>query len=135
MKRRHFTTSIASLAGLSALFGKSAFATLKLTPRNGINDQSMARQRFEACLGQQFTTRCDLFSTRLHLHSVKSSVHGHEQEQFHVLFAAPAGQELPEGNYLLQGRGKTEFWLHLLPGETIAGRQQVIATFNLQTAA
>jgi len=32
MKRRQFTTSVASLATLSALFGQAAFAALKLAP-------------------------------------------------------------------------------------------------------
>ena len=51
------------------------------------------------------------------------------------MFDAPAGQELPERIYFLEINGKIEFGLHLIPGETIAGRQQMIASINLQTAA
>ena len=135
MKRRQFTTSVAAIAGLSAFFGTAAFAVLDPGPEFGSADQMMARDRFEARLGQQFTIRGTAADTKLRLKDVKSAVRGHEQEQFHVLFDAPAGQVLPEGTYFLKTNGKTEFVLHLLPGETIAGRQQMIATINLQSAA
>ena len=135
MKRRQFTTSFAAIAGLSALCGPAAFAALDLAPETGVADHLMARNRFEAPLGQQFNTRGSLVDTKLRLNEVKSAVRGHEQEQFNVLFDAPAGQMLPEGIYFLESNGKTEFGLHLSPGETIAGRQQMIAAINLQTAA
>jgi hypothetical protein len=136
MKRRQFTTSVAAIAGLSAFFGTAAFtAALDLEPETGTADPLMARDRFEARLGQQFTARGSAVDTELRLNDVISAVRGHEQEQFHVLFEAPAGQELPEGIYFLEANGKTEFGLHLLPGEAIAGRQQMIATVNLQSAA
>ena len=136
MKRRQFTNSVAAIAGLSALFGPKAFAALNQAPETGRSAVPlMARDRFEAMLGQQFTTRGSADDTKLRLNDVISAVAGHEQEQFHVLFEAPAGQVLPEGIYFLEANGKTEFGLHLLPGEPIAGRQQMVATINLQAAA
>jgi len=130
MKRRQFTTSVASLATLSALFGQAAFAALKLAP-----EPLMARARFESLLGQQFTIRGNAVDTRLRLTNVKSAIRGHDEEQFNVLFNASEGQVLPEGIYVLEAMGETEIELHLLPGGTIAGRQQMIASINLQTAA
>lgn len=135
MKRRQFTTSVAAIAGLSALFGPTAFAALDQAPETGIADPMMGRARFEARLGRQFTTRGSAVDTKLRLSAVKSFIRGHEQEQFHVLFEAPAGQVLSEGIYFLEGNGETGFDLHLLPGKTIAGHQQMIAVINLQTAA
>lgn len=135
MKRRQFTISVASLAGLSTLFGPSAFAALELAPKNRIAIPLMARSRFEARLGQQFTLRHSVVETRLRLKDVKSAVRGHDREQFHVLFDAPEGQVLPEGIYFLEAGDKTELSLHLLPGDTIAGRQKMTANINLQTAA
>lgn len=135
MKRRQFTTSVAALAGLSTLLGPAAFAALDLVAETAASDQPMARERFEARLGQQFTTRGGAVETKLRLNGVQSAVRGHEQEQFHVLFDAPADQELPEGIYFLEANGKTEFGLHLMPGETINGRQRMTATINLQSAA
>ena len=134
MKRRQFTTSVATLAGLSALFGQAAFAALELAAGTGVPGQLNARDRFETRLGQRFTTRGSA-DTKLRLNEVKSAVRGHEREQFNVLFDAPAGQALPEGIYFLETHGKTEFGLHLQPGEILAGRQKMIATINLQTAA
>ena len=134
MKRRQFTTSVAAITGLSALFGPTAFAALDQSPETGIADPMMARARFEARLGRQFTTRGSAVDTKLRLDAVKSFIRGHEQEQFHVLFEAPAGQVLSEGIYFLEGNGETGFDLHLLPGKTIAGRQQMVAVINLQTA-
>ena len=134
MKRRQFTTSVAAIAGLSALFGPTAFAALDQAPETGIADTMMARDRFEARLGRQYTTRGSAVDTKLRLNAVKSFIRGHEQEQFHVQFEAPAGQVLSEGIYFLEGNGETGFDLHLLPGEAIAGRQQMIAVINLQTA-
>ena len=130
MKRRQFTTSVATIAALSALFGQAAFAALKPAP-----EQLMARDRFESLLGQQFTIWGKAADTRLRLTSVKSAIRGHDEEQFNVLFDAPESQVLPEGIYILEASGKPEFGLHLLPGRTIAGRQQMIASINLQTAA
>ena len=135
MKRRQFTTSVAAIAGLSALFGPKAFAAHDQARETGSAVPLMARDRFEAMLGQQFTTRGSADDTKLRLHDVISAVRGHEQEQFHVLFEASAGQALPEGIYFLEANGKTELGLHLLPGEVIAGRQQMTATINLQSAA
>jgi hypothetical protein len=135
MNRRQFTTSVAAIAGLSALCGPAAFAAFDLAPESGSADHLMARNHFEARLGRQFNTRGSLVETELCLNEVKSAIRGHEQEQFLVLFDAPAGQVLPEGIYFLETNGKTEFGLHLSPGETIAGRQQMIAAINLQTAA
>ena len=135
MKRRQFTTSVAAMAGLSALFGPTAFAAPAQAPETGIADPMMARARFEARLSRQFTTRGIAVETKLRLNAVKSFIRGHEQEQFHVLFEAPAGQVLSEGIYFLEGNGETGFDLHLLPGKTIAGRQQMIAVINLQTTA
>jgi hypothetical protein len=130
MKRRQFTTSVATIAALSALFGQAAFAALKLAP-----EQLMARDRFESLLGQQFTIWGNAADTRLRLTSVKSAIRGHDEEQFNVMFDAPEGPVLPEGIYVLEAGGKTEFGLHLLPGGTMSGRQQMIASVNLQTAA
>ena len=129
MKRRQFTTSVATIAALSALFGQAAFAALELAP-----EQLMARDRFESLLGQQFTIWGYAAETRLRITHVKSAIRGHDDEQFNVLFDAPEGQVLPEGIYILEAKGKPEFGLHLLPGGTIAGRQQMIASINLQTA-
>jgi hypothetical protein len=134
MKRRQFTTSVAVFTGMSALFGRAAFAALELAPETGIAEPLMARGRFEARLGWRFAARGSGAETQLRLNTVKSSICGHEQEQFHVLFEAPAGQVLSEGIYFLEGNGETGFDLHLLPGETIAGRQQMVAVINLQTA-
>jgi hypothetical protein len=130
MKRRQFTTWVTSLAALSALFGQAAFAALKLAP-----EQMMARGRFESLLGQQFMIRDSVVDIRLRLTHVKSAIRGHDEEQFNVMFDAPEGPVLPEGVYVLEAGGKTEFGLHLLPGGTMSGRQQMIASVNLQTAA
>lgn len=135
MKRRQFTTSVVAIAGLSVLFVPTAFAAMDQSPETGIAYSTMARARFEARLGRQFTTRGSAVDTKLRLNAVKSFIRGHEKEQFHVLFEAPAGQVLSEGIYFLEGNGETGFDLHLLPGKTIAGRQQMIAVINLQTAA
>ena len=97
MKRRQFTISVATLAGLSTLFGPSAFAALDLLPKNRNADLSMARECFEARLGQQFTVRGGVVETKLRLNDVKSAIRGHDREQFHVLFEAPEGQLMPEG--------------------------------------
>ena len=135
MKRRQFTTAVASLATLSALYGQTAFAALDLAPKTGAADQLMSRDRFEALVGQQFTIRDNAVDTTLRLYQVKSAIRGHDKEQFNVLFDAAEGQVLPEGIYFLGLKGKAEFELHLLPGETIAGRQQMIAAINLQAEA
>ena len=106
MKRRQFTISIASLAGLSTLVGPSAFAALDPRSENGISDPLMARSRFEGRLGQKFTLRDGVVESTLLLNDVKSAVRGHDQEQFHVLFEAPEGQVLHEGIYFLQAPAK-----------------------------
>lgn len=134
MKRRQFTISVATLAGLPTLFGPSAFAALDSMFQCGITSPLMARERFESRLGQQFTIRGSVVESKLRLKDVKSSIRGHEREQFHVLFDVPESQVLPEGLYDLEAGDKSEFWLHLLPGEPIAGRQQMVACINLQTA-
>jgi hypothetical protein len=134
MKRRQFTSSVATLAGLSALFGQSAFAALDLASKTGVSGQLNSRGRFEARLGRQFTSRGSA-DTKLRLDTIVDAFRGHEQEQFYVLFDTPTGQSLPEGIYFLETNGKIEFGLHLQPGETIDGRQKMIATVNLQTAA
>jgi len=135
MKRRQFTISVATLAGLSTLFGPSAFAALDLAPKNRAADLSMARECFEARMGQQFTARGGVVETKLRLIDVKSAIHGHDQEQFHVLFDAPEDQLMPEGLYLLEAGDKSEIMLHLLTGEPISGRQRMTASINLQTSA
>jgi hypothetical protein len=135
MKRRQFTTSVAAVAGLSSLFGPTAFAALDLAAGTGIAGPQTARERFEARVGEQFTTQGSRAETKLRLIDVKSAVHGHVQQQFHLLFDAPADQALPERIYFLETNDHTEFALHLLPGEIVAGRQQMTATINLQTAA
>jgi hypothetical protein len=135
MKRREFTTSVASVTGLSALLGPMAFASVDRLGKLTTAVSPMARSRFEARLGQTFTTRCDIVDSNLRLIDVKSAVRGRGQEQFNVWFEAPAGEKLPEGIYFLETGGKTEYGLHLMPGRTIAGRQRMIAVINLQTAA
>ncbi len=135
MKRRQFTISVATLAGMSTLLGPSAFAALELAPENRIADPQMARSSFETRLGQQFTVRGGVVDTKLRLNDVKSAIRGHDREQFHVQFEAPEGQLMPEGLYLLEAGDKSEIRLHLLPGEPISGRQQMIASINLQTSA
>lgn len=135
MKRRQFTTSVVALAGLSASSRLAALVAFSSSNDNGsIDGNPMARRRFEALLGQQFATTGSA-ETRLRLDAVNSAIRGHEQEQFHVSFSAPAGQSLPEGIYLLKGNGKPELGLHLIPGEFIDGRQQMLATVNLQQSA
>jgi len=133
MKRRQFTTSVAALAGLSATSGATAAAVRQIAGK-GSDIELMARQRFEQRLGQQFTVRGKI-DTQLHLSAVETAVKGRGKEQFHVQFNAPHGQTLPEGIYFLQRGGKTEFGLHLIPGDTVAGRQRLIATINLQHAS
>jgi len=134
MKRRQFTTSVAALAGLSATAGQAAYTVMHGRPGSDPALSLMARQRFEDRLGQRFTTTGSA-NTRLRLDAVYSAVKGHGQDQFHVRFSASGDQSLPEGIYLLQANGKTEFGLHLLPGEAIDGRQQMTATVNLQASA
>lgn len=134
MKRRQFTASVATLAGLSTVFGQAAIAMIDQVPGTGNAEEMMARDRFETRLGQHFTI-WGSNGTSLRLSDVKSAVPGHEKEQFHVRFDAPAGRVLPEGLYLLETNSKIEYFLHLMPGESIAGRQQMIATINLQKAA
>jgi hypothetical protein len=135
MKRRQFTASLATLAGLSTLFGRAAFAAFGLASETGAGNQLMARDRFEALLGRQFMAHGNGVDSKLLLSEVKSAVRGRDQQQFHVLFDAPAGRELSEGHYFLKTGADTVFGLHLLPGDTVAGRQKMIATINLQTAA
>ena len=134
MKRRQFTTTVAALACLSASPGLSALVAFSGSNKHGPDDNPMARQRFEARLGQRFTTTGSA-ETRLRLSAVNSAIRGHEQEQFHAVFSAPTGQTLPEGIYLLEANGKPEFGLHLIPGNLIDGRQQMVATVNLQQSA
>ena len=135
MKRRHFTFSVATIAGLPALFGPLASAALDSVPQSGFASPLMFREHFETRLGQQFIIRGDDIESKLRLKDVKTAIRGHEQEQFRVLFEVSENQVLSEGLYDLQGADKRKFWLHLLPGEPISGRQQMIACFNLQTAA
>ena len=135
MKRRQFTFSVATLAGLPTLFGPLASATLGSVPQTGIASPLMFREHFESRLGQQFIIRGDVIESKLRLKDVKSAIRGHEREQFRVLFEVSEGQMLTEGLYDLEAGDKNKFWLHLLPGEPIAGRQQMIACINLQTAA
>jgi hypothetical protein len=134
MKRRQFTTTVAALACLSANSGLAALVAFRGPNEHGPDGSLMARQRFESRLGQRFTTTGSA-ETRLRLNAVDSAIRGHEQEQFHVLFNAPVGQSLPEGNYFLEANGKPEFVLHLIPGDLIDGRQQMVATVNLQQSA
>ena len=135
MKRRQFTISFATLAGLSTLFGPSAFAALDLAPKNRIANLSMTRECFEARLGQQFAIRGGVVEARLRLIDVKSAIRGRDREQFNVLFEAPEGQLMPEGLYFLEAADKSEIRLHLFAGEPDSGRQQMTATINLQTSA
>lgn len=135
MKRRQFTTSIATVAGLSTLLGQAAYAAFGFAPNSGIADSLMARGRFEASLGQRFIGRGIIGEAELRLKEVTSNIRGREQEQFHVLFDGPADQALPEGIYTLDNNGNKEFELHLLPGDTSGGCQRMVATINLQTAA
>ena len=135
MKRREFTTSVATVTGLSALLGPTAFASIDQPGKSAATASRMARSRFEARLGQTFTSRGELVDSKLRLVDVKSAIRGHGQEQFHVWFEAPAGEELPEGIYSLESNGKSEFGLHLMPGRITASRQRMIAVINLQTAA
>ena len=134
MKRRQFTTSIAALACLSASPGLPALIALSGSNKHGPGRSPVSRQRFEARLGQRFTATGGA-ETRLRLSAVNSAIMEHEQEQFHVLFNAPVGQTLPEGIYSLETNGKPEFSLHLIPGDLIDGRQQMLATVNLQQSA
>ena len=135
MKRRQFTFSVATLAGLPTLLGPLASAALDSVPQSKIANPLMFRKHFESRLGQQFIIRGDVIESKLHLKDVKSAIRGHEREQFRVQFEVSESQTLPEGLYYLETGDKSEFWLHLLPGEPIAGRQQMIACINLQTAA
>ena len=134
MKRRQFAISTASLAGLSILFGPSAFAALGRASDCKFSDPLMARGHFESLKGQRFTARFGETETKLRLNTVTSAVRGYEKEQFHVLFDALPGQALPEGIYYLKANQAATLGLHLLPGELVAGQQKMVASFNLMTA-
>lgn len=135
MKRRQFTFSVVTFAGLPTLFGPSVFAALASEPQSEVASPLMARERFEDRLGQKFKIRGGVVESKLRLKDVKSAVRGHEREQFRVVFEVPDGEVLSEGLYDLEAGDKSEFWLHLIPGEPVAGRQRMIACINLQTAA
>lgn len=130
MKRRQFTTSLANIAALSSLFGPALFAAGK--PASA---PVMARGRFERLLGQEFIIHGDDGDSRLRLIRVESAIRDHDEEQFNVMFNTREGPVLPEGIYILEANGKPEIGLHLMPGRSRTGQQNMIACINLQTAA
>ncbi|NOR40749.1 MAG: hypothetical protein GQ537_06025, partial [Gammaproteobacteria bacterium] len=73
MKRRQFTTTVAALACLSVSSGLSALVAFSGSIKHGPDDSLMARQHFEARLGQQFTTTGSA-ETRLRLSAVNSAI-------------------------------------------------------------
>ena len=135
MKRRQLITSVAALAGSSTIFGRAALAALDKAHEARIDNQVMARDRFEARLGRHFAARGGGIDASLRLCEVGSTVAGREQEQFNVVFDGPVNLIMPERIYLLENNGHAEYTLHLLPGEVVSGRQKMIAVINLQTAA
>lgn len=131
MKRRQFTTSIALLAAWFTTPGTAALAAMR-EPSGQVS--GLTRECFERRIGHRFTVHGPADST-LRLAGIDSAVPGCGREQFHVVFNSPEGDVLPEGVYALETGGKTEFCLHLQPGEPGRGLQRMVATINLQRSA
>lgn len=134
MKRRQFTQSFVVLAGGAALPAIAAVPSALSFLCSDLVQTNLCRDFFEARLGKKFRL-LDSGSRTLVLRSVENACGNVSREQFHVVFEASPGSNLPEGIYQLERPRAGRFDLHLSESDQGRNLQNLVAIFNLQAPA